>query len=128
MQSNSRAPVDQATVTRLVKLLGMLGSAHDGEIAAAGRKASEYIRQHRLQWSDVIAAPRLAPPSPPPRPAWQWVRPWQKMVGHLQVHRVELSAREREFIDTLATWRREPTSRQYDWLSALYARVAGAGR
>jgi hypothetical protein len=123
-----RTLLDPYVATRLTKLAGMFGSAFDGERANAARMADELVRSSGLTWHDVIAAPRLAPPAPPPRPAWECVRPWQKMVGHLQVHRLELSTREREFIDTLASWRREPTSRQYDWLSAIYARVAGAGR
>jgi hypothetical protein len=40
--------------TRLVKLLGLLGSAHDGERAAAARKAHEHIKALGLQWGDVI--------------------------------------------------------------------------
>ncbi len=31
--------LDPRDAARLVRLLGMLGSAHDGEIASAGRKA-----------------------------------------------------------------------------------------
>jgi hypothetical protein len=40
---------------RLIKLLGRLGSAHNGEIAAAGRKADALIRDAGITWADTIA-------------------------------------------------------------------------
>jgi hypothetical protein len=57
---------------RLVKFLGMCGSAHDGERAAAPLKADELVRGLGLQWSDIVATPeperRYSPPPPTPRP------------------------------------------------------------
>jgi hypothetical protein len=46
---------------RLTKLLGLLGSDFDGEVAAAGRLANKLVRNAGLGWSDVIA-----PARPPP--------------------------------------------------------------
>ena len=40
---------------RLIKLLGLLGSDHNGEIAAAGRMADALIRDAGVTWADVIA-------------------------------------------------------------------------
>jgi hypothetical protein len=40
---------------RLIKLLGLLGSDHNGEIAAAGRTADALIRDAGVTWADVIA-------------------------------------------------------------------------
>ena len=40
---------------RLIKLLGLLGSDHDGEIVAAGRMADALIRDAGVTWADVIA-------------------------------------------------------------------------
>jgi hypothetical protein len=40
----------------LIKLLGLLGSAHNGEIAAAGRMADALIRDAGITWADVIAS------------------------------------------------------------------------
>jgi hypothetical protein len=40
---------------RLIKLLGLLGSDHDGEIASAGRMADALIRDAGVTWADVIA-------------------------------------------------------------------------
>jgi hypothetical protein len=49
---------------RLIKLLGMLGSVHDGERAAAGLKAHELIRRHGLTWSDILLATPQRPQTP----------------------------------------------------------------
>jgi len=40
---------------RLIKLLGLLGSDHNGEIASAGRMADALIRDDGATWADVIA-------------------------------------------------------------------------
>ena len=40
---------------RLIKLLGLLGSDHNGEIAAAGRTADALIRDAGVTWADVMA-------------------------------------------------------------------------
>jgi hypothetical protein len=47
------APLDKR---KLIMVLGMLGSAHDGEIAAAGRQAAAMLRAAQLTWHDVIRA------------------------------------------------------------------------
>ena len=51
----------EADRDRLAKLLGLLGSAYDGEVANAGRLADKLVRSAGLTWPDVIA-PAL--PSP----------------------------------------------------------------
>ena len=38
----------------MIKLLGLLGSGHDGEIATAGRMADALIRGAGVTWADVI--------------------------------------------------------------------------
>jgi hypothetical protein len=52
---------------RLAKLLGMLGSSHDGERASAALKADQLVRQHGMTWRDLVfrvIAPALPPPPP----------------------------------------------------------------
>ena len=39
---------------QLAKILGLLGSAHDGEVLAAARRAVAYLAERRLHWPDVI--------------------------------------------------------------------------
>ena len=51
----------EADRDRLARLLGMLGSAFDGEVANAGRLADKLVRGAGLSWPDIIA-PAL--PSP----------------------------------------------------------------
>jgi hypothetical protein len=49
---------------RLAKLLGMLGSAHDGEVAAAGRAADTLVRRAGATWPEVLMAQLLEPADP----------------------------------------------------------------
>jgi hypothetical protein len=104
---------------RLVKLCGMLGSDYAGERAAAAAKADALVRAHGLTWHDVIAAPAASP-----APASDWLR----MAAYCQVHADRLSPREFEFVCSIIKWRRVPTSRQWNWLADLYARVYSEAR
>jgi hypothetical protein len=56
-------------LAKLAKVLGMLGSDHDGEIAAAGRRANAMVRGAGLTWDQLLTPPDSAPESPhrPPR-------------------------------------------------------------
>jgi hypothetical protein len=65
-----------ALASKLVKVLGMLGSVHDGEVAAAGRRADAIVKGAGLSWGDVIvpAAPRSEPRRQPRAPR-RWRRP-----------------------------------------------------
>jgi hypothetical protein len=95
---------------RLIKLLGMLSSAHDGERAAAGQKAHEFIRRHGLTWSEIL----LAGPASPPKLGW---RDKQRAC---QAHEHCLNSRERAFVLSLARWRGTPTEKQLAWLDRIY--------
>jgi hypothetical protein len=67
------AHLPPALADKLAKVLGMLGSAHDGEVAAAGRRANAMVKGVGLTWGEVIA--RAAPrPQPPHRPPRRWRR------------------------------------------------------
>jgi hypothetical protein len=67
------ASLTPAFADKLVKVLGMLGSVHDGEVAAAGRRADAMVKGAGLSWGDVIApaAPRSEQPQ---RPQRRWHR------------------------------------------------------
>jgi hypothetical protein len=60
-----------ALAAKLIKVLGMLGSAFDGEVAAAGRKAHAMLKEAGLIWDDVIVP---AAPGPETRQR-RWHRP-----------------------------------------------------
>jgi hypothetical protein len=49
---------------KLVKVLGLLGSDHDGEVAAAGRRAHAMVKGAGLTWGEVIGPAALAKPEP----------------------------------------------------------------
>jgi len=51
---SSVTPLPTDAIIRLAKLLGMLGSEHIGERAAAGLKATELLRAHGRTWADMI--------------------------------------------------------------------------
>ena len=56
---------------RLAAILGMLGSSHAGERAAAALQAEAFRRKHRLTWPELLGIPTVeATPEPdhPPRP------------------------------------------------------------
>jgi hypothetical protein len=56
-----KGALDPAKADRLAKILGLLGSDHDGERAAAGLKADQLLRESGLTWREVIIAPPIAP-------------------------------------------------------------------
>jgi hypothetical protein len=54
---------------RLAAILGMLGSAHAGERAAAAIQAEALRRKLGLTWAELLASQEAEPPPPPP-PVW----------------------------------------------------------
>jgi hypothetical protein len=46
--------------SRLTRLLGMTGSAHDGEVVNAARLAHQMVRQANLGWDEVLIEPGIA--------------------------------------------------------------------
>jgi len=40
--------------TRLIRLLGMIGSAHDGEVLNAARAASRYLKEIGMTWEEAL--------------------------------------------------------------------------
>jgi hypothetical protein len=89
----------------------MLGSAHDGERAAAGLKAHEFIRRHGLQWSDVIVAT-------PPKIGWR------EKVRACEAYLHLLNNAERAFVVQLATrWHGTPTEKQLAWLDHIWENI-----
>src|SRR5262245_22603529 len=98
---------------RLVKLCGLLGSTHDGERAAAGKLADEFIKQLGLNWSDVIVQPPAE---------------WQHMAAVCGRRWPELSERERDFLTNIQRLRKPPSDRQLEWLQSIFDRLQAAER
>lgn len=54
---------------RLIKLLNMTESAHDGESLNAIRASNALMRQSKMTWSDLIAVASAPKPAPEPQPS-----------------------------------------------------------
>lgn len=52
---------------RLVKVLGMLGSRHDGEVLAAARLAQYMIGQAKVSWAELLDVKPGEEPEPLPQ-------------------------------------------------------------
>jgi hypothetical protein len=82
---------------RLIGLLGMCGSAFDGERANAASLADRFLRDRKLSWADVVlpnAAPPVAP-SPPPAPR---AASWRETVARCRATPGSLRAWEIGFL------------------------------
>jgi hypothetical protein len=120
--TNAVLSLDASTAQRLVRLLGMLGSTHDGEVANAGRMADRLIREHGLTWPQIIAPTPPAtftPLSREPATALEWR---QLAVWIKRNFADQLNVREHEFVTHMATWRSMPSPRQKEWLDAIAER------
>jgi hypothetical protein len=114
--------LDHHYAERLVRLLGMLGSEHDGEVVNAGRMADRLVRQHGLTWPDIITPTPLVtftPLSRQPASALEW----RQLAGWIKRNfSSELNAREHQFVTHMTTWRAMPSPKQQEWLSAIAER------
>src|SRR5690349_19360119 len=90
--------------TRLIRLLGMMGSDHDGEALNAARLADRLIRERRATWSEVVATG-----DPPVRP--QPPRTWRETLAACRAQPDRLSPWEAEFLASLSDWLGTPTQR-----------------
>jgi hypothetical protein len=105
---------------KLAHILGMLGSAHDGEVAAAGRKAHAMVRDAGLTWPEVIAAPALPAPVGLGPGSTTWA------VRFCADHSDLLDAWERGFVTSLRTQRRPLSEKQRARLSEIVEKVRSA--
>ena len=112
----ARAMLDPTVADRLAKLLGMLGSDHDGERANAGRMADELIRANGLRWADVLAVAASTKTN----------SDWQQMADWCRAHHQQFNAKQLGFIQTMLTWRGTPSDKQKQWLIDLFVRAGGA--
>ena len=115
------ARLDDATADRLTKLLGMLGSDHAGERAAAAAKADALVRGAGMTWRDIVL------PSPPIAPRLgDGTTAWRLLAAECVAVAERLSPREAEFVGAILTWRAEPSPRQLAWLTAIHTWLHGA--
>ncbi len=100
-----------ALAERLVKLLGMVGSEHDGEALNAARMADKLVRDAGLTWATVIGTEYNA----------DLFAVARSCIEVLQSG-LWLKPEERRFLTGLPRYRK-PTAKQIDWLNDLLARA-----
>ena len=83
------APLDR---DRLAKLLGMMGSAHDGEVVAAARQAERLRADAGLTWHDIVL-----PALPSPRPQRRGAMTLGQAIQFVLDHEDALTAWESDF-------------------------------
>jgi hypothetical protein len=118
---------------RIAKLLGMIGSNHDGEALNAARLADGLVREARVTWPAVLEPPAPAPSQPRYEP---FDDDWGETVDALdhfascdaagafcRRHPDLLSDRELRFLATLPGFRRL-SAKQQDALRGLVTKVA----
>jgi hypothetical protein len=104
--------------TRLVRILGLLGSDHIGERATAGAMADQLIRQAGLSWDHVVAgtAPAAAKEAPEGSPPWHLMA--SRILGSGNANPWESNFCE----DLISRWRGPVlTERQQQVLDRIYA-------
>ena len=102
--------MDIADKARLTKLLGMLGSAFDGERANAARMISALAEKHKMTINELIAAGHSQPAQPPPEqtrqktydpgPDWGAVGEDSKMLQAL----TEIARNQERYEFVLTQW------------------------
>lgn len=115
---------------RLIKLLGMTGSAHDGEVANAAMAADRLVRQAGLTWHDVLQPSVVraeSMPEPKPRPStytWRPARDWRTLAADCLRRRHALSEWEVTFL-TNVTGFRVISDKQRKCLNNITLRLLG---
>jgi hypothetical protein len=113
--------LDPREAERFGKILGLLGSDHHGERAAAALKATEFLQARELSWSEVSEMLKHPRSNTLPPPAAQ-TRQHQVAARQCLASNAAWKDHERAFLLTMAMQRRSPTERQRDWLDGLLDR------
>jgi len=98
-------PIPPAIKTRLDKLMLLLGSANAGEAANAAGLITALLREHGLDWHDIVGAMGAQKPDPfaPPPPPRGNGNPGTMSADELRelIHKIErspLNERARQFL------------------------------
>jgi hypothetical protein len=98
---------------RLARVLGMLGSSHEGEVVAAARQAERLRADAGLTWPEILV-PRLPPP-----PRGQNVRTVADAIDFVIERQVVLTDWERGFVRDLRRLKYPLSPRQLEVLERL---------
>jgi hypothetical protein len=129
MRASDTPQLNIDTKLRLARLLGMLGSDHDGEALNAARMADRLVREAGVTWFDVTAPAicgRASVSQPDDsidiiRRDWRGAAPWCLRHG-----RHALRDKDRDFLHTIAGYRHRPSDAQLVWLQGLVNRILAA--
>jgi hypothetical protein len=98
-------PLPAAVRTRLDKLMLMLGSANDGERSIAAGMITALLKEHGLDWHDLVGSIGTPAPAPQPSPLPPKPQPGEKSMTaadlRVYVHlilRSPLNKRARHFL------------------------------
>jgi hypothetical protein len=123
-------------ISRLVKLCGVFSSHHPGEIANAAALADKLLREHGLQWSDVIRLPigrELDEAADSDAavgggdPFATWPGGWRGACEFVLRHKALLSRWEQEFASKVSGYIGNITGKQKPILRDLVDRCMQAG-
>jgi hypothetical protein len=107
---------------RLARVLGMLGSSHEGEVVAAARQAERLRADAGLTWPEILV-PRLPPP-----PHGQNVRTVADAIDFVIEHEVVLTDWERGFVRDLRRLKYPLSPRQLEVLERLFEKAQRTAR
>lgn len=117
-------------IKKLSKILGMLGSDHDGEVVAAGRRADAMIKASGLTWHQVFKFQADAyDDRDPPRQQYQNLNDFNDVL-YAKIRLMYLSTWEKEFIESLNVWlktHRALTQKQRERLNQILAKLKRYG-
>jgi hypothetical protein len=120
--ASDRRPAGALDLDRLARVLGLLGSSHDGEVLAAARMAERMRREAGATWSQILA-PTPAEPGAPPHPASEFDSAADACDFVLEIH-PDLTDWEAGFCWSLRRRRRPRTAKQAAVLGRLVAEAS----
>jgi hypothetical protein len=100
---------------KLIKLLGMFGSAFDGERANAASLADKLVRANGITWDRLIVSVGSGQRQPQ--------RTWRDVIGECLEVPALLSAWELDFLVSISAWRGRLTPKQQAKLVSLATRL-----
>ena len=106
---------------RLAKLLGMMGSAHDGEVVAAARQAERLRADAGLTWHDIVL-----PALPSPRPQRRGAMTLGQAIQFVLDHEDALTAWESDFARSIQRQSSPLSPKQIGILERLVEKVRRA--
>lgn len=110
------------TRERLAKILGMLGSEHDGEVLNAGRQAEAVRREAGLTWVQIIHGQEDEEGEVEDEFATRWQN-WRVAVEFCVTYKEILTDNQVDFVYNIRAYCRRPTDKQCHYLASLTRKI-----